>query len=72
MTFNPVAIAWVIFGLIVLRMGLRMLDGGAEPIHFALMGAGGMVIAGLIMISGRLYNRHVRRRGTPGPERPGW
>jgi hypothetical protein len=57
----------VAFGLIVLRMFFRMLDGGAEPIHFALMGAAGLAIAGLIVIAGRLYNRHSRRRGLSPP-----
>ncbi len=65
MTFNPVVIAWVVFGLFVLRMFFRMLDGGAEPIHFAVMGAAGLAIAGLIAIAGRLYHRRLRRRPTP-------
>ena len=69
MTFNPVVIAWVVFGLIVLRMGFRMLDGGAEPVDFVLMGAGGLAVAGLILAAGLLYDRHVNRRGPPPPGR---
>ena len=65
MTFNPIIIAWVVFALIAIRMGLRMLDGGAEPIHFAVMGAGGLAIAGLILAAGRLYSLHLSRRGAP-------
>jgi hypothetical protein len=65
MKFNPIVIAWVVFAIIAVRMGFRMLDGGAEPLHFALMGAAGLAIAALIAATARLYNRHLRRRGLP-------
>lgn len=61
MRINPVTVAWIIFGIIVIRMAWRMADGGARPADFLIMGGAGIAIAILIMLAGRLYQRRVRR-----------
>jgi hypothetical protein len=64
LTITPFTIIWVFFALLVLRMAFRMLDGGAGPVHFALMGAGALVIAGLIAVAGRFCARWLQRRAS--------
>jgi len=61
MRLDLMTIAWGVYGFIVIRMALRMADGGAEPLHFLLMGLAGVTLAVLIALVGMPYRRWRNR-----------
>jgi hypothetical protein len=60
MRFKLMTVVWVVYGLIMARMALRMADGGAEPVHFLLMALAGAALAGLITLAQTLYRRWAK------------
>ena len=57
MRFDLMTLVWIGYGLIVARMALRMADGGAQPLHFALMGGMAVAVAVLIARAGMATRR---------------